>query len=49
MKQIQTERRKNHRNRAEPEISPLDPRDPDIVRAKSLSRRARPRPGPDKT
>jgi len=49
VKQIQTERRKNRRDRAEPEISPLDPRDPDIVRAKSLSRRVPRRPGADKT
>jgi hypothetical protein len=41
MKQIRVERPKNRRDRVDAEISPLDPRDPDIVRAKALSRAAR--------
>jgi len=43
MKQIRVERPKHRRNRADAEILTLDPRDPDIVRAKALSR-AVPRP-----
>ena len=41
MKQIRAERPKRRRDRANSEIFPLDPRDPDIVRAKALSRAAR--------
>jgi len=41
MKQIRAERPKRRRDRANGEIFPLDPRDPDIVRAKALSRAAR--------
>ena len=38
MKQIRAERPKHRRDRVDAEIFPLDPRDPDIVRAKALSR-----------
>jgi len=41
MKQIRAERPKHRRDRAAAEIVPLDPRDPDIVRAKALGRAAR--------
>ena len=41
MKQIRVERPKPLRDRADREIFSLDPRDPDIVRAKALSRAAR--------
>jgi hypothetical protein len=41
MKQIRVEKPKHRRDRAGREIFPLDPRDPDIVRAKALSRAAR--------
>jgi hypothetical protein len=41
MKQIRVEKPKPRRNRADLQILPLDPRDPDIVRAKALSRAAR--------
>jgi len=41
MKQIRVERPKHRRDRAHAEIFPLDPRDPDIVRAKALRRAAR--------
>jgi len=41
MKQIRVERPKQRRVRADAEILPLDPRDPDIVRAKALSGTAR--------
>jgi hypothetical protein len=41
MKQIRVEKPKQRRNRADAQILPLDPRDPDIVRAKALSRAAR--------
>ena len=41
MKQIRVEKPKHRRDRASREIFPLDPRDPDIVRAKALSRAAR--------
>jgi hypothetical protein len=44
MKQIRAQRPKRRRDRAEAEIFPLDPRDPDIVRAKAVARLAR-RPG----
>ena len=40
MKQIRVERPKHRRDRADSEIFPLDPRDPDIDRAKALSRAA---------
>jgi hypothetical protein len=40
MKQTQVERPRHRRDRAAREIFPLDPRDPDIVRAKALSRAA---------
>jgi hypothetical protein len=43
MKQIRTERPKHRRDRAHSELLPLDPRDPDIVRAKALAA-ARKRP-----
>ena len=38
MKQIRVSRPRRRRDRADAEIFPLDPRDPDIVRAKALSR-----------
>ena len=38
MKQIRAVRPKRRRDRADAEIFPLDPRDPDIVRAKALAR-----------
>ena len=41
MKQIRVERPKHRRDRTDAGIFPLDPRDPDIVRAKALSRAAR--------
>jgi hypothetical protein len=41
MKQIRVERPKRRRDRAGTEFLALDPRDPDIVRAKALSRAAR--------
>ena len=44
MKQIRVERPKRRRDRVSADILALDPRDPDIVRAKALSRAAR-RPG----
>jgi len=37
MKQIRVERPKRRRDRADAEIFPRDPRDPDIVRAKALA------------
>jgi hypothetical protein len=40
MKQIRVERPKHRRDRVD-DIFPLDPRDPDIVRAKALVRAAR--------
>jgi hypothetical protein len=40
MKRIQIERPKNRRSRAELEVFPLDPRDPDVVRVKALGRTA---------
>jgi len=43
MKRIQTERPKHRRDEAEPEVLPRDPRDPDVVRVKSLARIARTR------
>ena len=41
MKQIRVERPKQRRDRFGADILALDPRDPDIVRAKALSRAAR--------
>ena len=41
MKQIRIEKPKSRRGRADAELLPLDPRDPDIVRAKALSRASR--------
>jgi hypothetical protein len=41
LKQIRVERPKRHTGRADGEDSPLDPRDPDIVRAKALGRAER--------
>jgi hypothetical protein len=41
MKQIRAERPKHRRDRASSELLPLDPRDPDIVRAKALARASR--------
>jgi hypothetical protein len=41
MKQIRVEKPKQRRDRVGAQILPLDPRDPDIVRAKALSRTAR--------
>jgi hypothetical protein len=41
MKQIRVDRPKRRRDRVGAEILALDPRDPDIVRAKALSRAAR--------
>jgi hypothetical protein len=43
MKRIQIERPKYRRGRAEFDILPRDPRDPDVVRVKSLGRVARTR------
>lgn len=40
MNQIRVERPKRRSVRANAEILPLDPRDPDIVRAKALARAA---------
>ena len=41
MKQIRVEKPKQRRDRAGAQILPLNPRDPDIVRAKALARAAR--------
>jgi hypothetical protein len=41
MKQIRVDKPKQRRSRDDAQILPLDPRDPDIVRAKALSRAAR--------
>jgi hypothetical protein len=41
MKQIRVERPRRRRDGAGTELLALDPRDPDIVRAKALSRAAR--------
>ena len=41
MKQIQVEKPRYRRGRADSELLALDPRDTDIVRAKALSRAAR--------
>jgi hypothetical protein len=41
MKQTRVEKPKQRRDRVGAQILPLDPRDPDIVRAKALSRAAR--------
>ena len=41
MKQVRIERPKHRHDRANTELLPLDPRDPDIVRAKALRRAAR--------
>ncbi len=41
MKRIQIERPKHRRDRAELDILPRDPRDPDVVRVKSRGRIAR--------
>jgi len=43
MKRIQIERPKRRRDRADFDILPLDPRDPDVVRVKSSGRIARTR------
>ena len=43
MKRIQIERPKHRRDRPEYDLLPRDPRDPDVVRVKSLGRIARPR------
>ena len=48
MKQMRVERPKHRRDRGDREIFSLDPRDPDIVRAKALSRAA-PRPAAKST
>jgi hypothetical protein len=40
MKQIRVERPKRQDRRADTELMPLDARDPDIARAKALSRAA---------
>jgi hypothetical protein len=45
MRQIRVERPKHRRDRADTEFFPLDPRDPDIVRAKAQRRTVR-RPAP---
>lgn len=48
MKQLRITKRHHHPDGWQPEPLPLDPRDPDIVRAKELARRSRtaaPRPG----
>ena len=42
MKQIRVERPKHRRDRTDAGIFPLDPRDPDIVRAKALAAARRP-------
>ena len=44
MKQIRIEKPKYRRGRAEAELLPLDPRDPDILRAKALARASRKQP-----
>ena len=44
MKQIRIEKPKYRRDRAEVEFLPLDPRDPDIRRAKALGRASRQQP-----
>jgi hypothetical protein len=49
MKRIQIERPKHRRDRAEFDLLPRDPRDPDVVRVKSLGRVARPRREADKS
>jgi hypothetical protein len=41
MKQVRVEKPKQRRDRVGAQILPLDPRDPDIVRAKALSRAVR--------
>lgn len=41
MKQIRIEKPRHRRDRGGSQILALDPRDPDIVRAKALSRAAR--------
>ena len=41
MKQIRVEKPKRRRDRVGAQILPLDPRDPDIVQAKALSRAVR--------
>jgi hypothetical protein len=41
MKQIRVERPKHRRDRADADVFPRDPRDPDIVRAKAVARSAR--------
>jgi hypothetical protein len=41
MKQIRAEKPKYRRDRVNTEFLPLDPRDPDIVRAKALGRASR--------
>jgi hypothetical protein len=38
MKRIRAERPKVRRDRLRSEIRPLDPRDPDVLRAKALAR-----------
>ena len=38
MKRIRSERPKDRRDRGEIGVLPLDPRDPDVVRVKALSR-----------
>lgn len=43
MKRIQIERTKHRHDRVEFDILPRDPRDPDVVRVKSLGRIARTR------
>jgi hypothetical protein len=45
MKQIRVDKQKHRHDRASTELLPLDPRDPDIVRAKALSRASR-KPAP---
>ena len=40
MKRIRVEKPKAQRERLSPEVLPLDPRDPDVRRAKTLARAA---------
>ncbi len=49
MKRIRIERPKHRRDGAELEVLPRDPRDPDVVRVKSLARGARTRREADKS
>jgi hypothetical protein len=45
MKRLRIERSRGPRARPEPEVLPLDPRDPDVVRAKNMVRSRAPARG----